>query len=148
MKKKNAENIKTRPGVRASVAKAIMQSRRPRTTLEKLQKEQGPLTAEQKAQLEKAAAEQKARIDAALNELALEQARREGTNVFDVAARYAPTYKIEKRDGKQVARITLEPRQKPTNAPAPIPEADNGAKRRREAKKAAKIKTVNFKKNG
>lgn len=148
MEKKNVENIKTRPGVNRAVASAIRQSRAPRTTLEKLQKEQGPLTDEQKEQVEKAAAEQKARIDAALNELALEQAKREGTNVFDVAARYAPIYKIEKKDGKQVARITLEPRQKPTNAPAPVPEANNRAKRRREAKKAAKIKTVNFHHDG
>lgn len=146
MKKKNIENLETRPGVRAAVANAIKQSRQPRTTLERLQQAQGPLTDEQRAQVEKLAAEQKSRIDAALNELALEQAEREGTNVFDVAARYTPIYKIEKKDGKQVARITLEPRQKSTNAPAPIPEANNRAKRRREAKKAAKIKTVNFKK--
>ena len=148
MKKENIENLKTRPGVRAAVANAIKQSRQPRTTLERLQKEQGPLTDEQKAQAEKAAAETKARIDEALNELAVEQAHREGTNVFDIAARYAPVYKLEKKDGKQVARLTLEPRQKPTISPAPVPEADNRAKRRREAKKAAKIKTVNFRKDG
>ena len=148
MKKENIENLKTRPGVRAAVANAIKQSRQPRTTLERLQAEQGPLTDEQKAEAEKLAAETKARIDEALNELAVEQAHREGTNVFDVAARYTPVYKLEKKDGKQVARLTLEPRQKSTNAHPPVMEADNRAKRRREAKKAAKIKTVNFRKDG
>jgi len=148
MKQKEPEKNQIRPGVRAAVANAIMQSRQPRTTLERLQKEQGPLTDEQKAQAEKAAADAKAKIDEALNELAMEQAHREGTNVFDVAARYSPVYKLEKKDGKQVARLTLEPRQKSTNAPAPVPEADNRAKRRREAKMAAKIKTINFRKDG
>ena len=148
MEKKNVENLKTRPGVRAAVANAIMQSRQPRTSLEKLQKEQGPLTDEQKAEAEKLAAETKARIDEALNELAVEQAHREGTNVFDIAARYAPVYKLEKKDGKQVARLTLEPRQKSAKPTVVVAEADNRAKRRREAKKDAKIKTVNFRKDG
>lgn len=148
MKKENIENLKTRPGVRAAVANAIKQSRQPRTTLERLQQAQGPLTDEQKAEAEKLAAETKTRIDEALNELAVEQAHREGTNVFDVAARYAPVYKLEKKDGKQVARLTLEPRQKSQKPTVVVPEANNRAKRRREAKMAAKIKTVNFKKNG
>ena len=127
----------------------------PKKTLEDLQKEQGPLTDEQKAEMEKKAAEARAQIDAALNNLALEQAEREHTNVFEIAARYTPNITLAKAEGgMRKARITLEPRQRPKTAPNSakrpviIAEADNRAKRRREAKKAAKIGLVNFKKNG
>lgn len=122
-------------------------------TLADLQKEQGPLTEEQKAELAKKAAETRAQIDDAINEIALKQARRDNTNVFEVAARYAPTISIVKgEDGQRKARITLEPRKRAETAPKTakvplfVPEADNRAKRRREAKMAAKIGLVNFKK--
>ena len=124
-------------------------------TLADLQKEQGPLTEEQKAELAKKAAETRAQIDSAINDIALEQARRENTNVFEIAAKYAPTISIVKQDdGTRKARITLEPRKRAGNAPNSakrpvfVPEVNNRAKRRREAKKAAKMGLVNFKKNG
>lgn len=109
--------------------------------LEALRKEQGELTPEQKKAVEEKADEARRQIDAALNDIALQQAEREHTNVFDIAARYAPSISLVKdkdAGGKRVARITLKPRQKQANAPAVDNGTNERAKRRREAKMARK----------
>lgn len=112
--------------------------------LEALRKEQGELTPDQKKAVEEKADEARRQINEAINAVALEQAAREKTNVFDIAARYVPAVSLVKdkdNDGKRVARITLQPRQNRANAPA-VDNGTNGrAKRRRETKMARKIET-------
>lgn len=112
--------------------------------LSRLRQEQGPLTPEQQKAVEAKAEEARRQIDRAVTEVAVSQAEKENTNVFDICARYLPAVSIVKdkdAGGRRVVRVTLQPR----NAAAVDNGTNQRAKRRREAKMASKIE---FKKNG